>query len=151
MIQLIRKTRKINKKRGSRTCGGGCSKKRRGAGHRGGRGNAGSGKEKKQKYTWFQIYKPNHLGKYGFQRADFLRADVLGVNISFLDQNLAEFELQGILEYEGETPVVDVTKIGYEKVLGSGKVTKPLIVKAPFFSERAKLKIEEAGGQAISS
>jgi len=148
---LIRSSRKINKKRGSRTCGGGCSKKRRGAGHRGGRGNAGSGKEKKQKHTWFQKYKPNHLGKYGFQRADFLRNDVLGINVSSLDQNLEAFESKGVLEYENDVPVVDVTKFGFEKVLGSGRVTRPMIVKAPYFSERAKSKIEEAGGKVISS
>jgi len=148
---LIRKSRKINKMRGSRTCGGGCSKKRRGAGHRGGRGNAGSGKEKKQKYTWFQKYKPNHLGKYGFQRADFLRSDMLAINVSFLDQNLEVMGSKGALEYEDDMPVVDITKIGFEKVLGSGKITRPMIVKAPFFSERARSKIEKAGGKAISS
>ncbi|MBN1786194.1 MAG: 50S ribosomal protein L15 [Candidatus Methanofastidiosa archaeon] len=148
---MIRKSKKINKLRGSRTCGGGCSKKRRGAGHRGGRGNAGSGKEKKQKYTWFQKYEPDHLGKHGFQRANFLRSDVPSVNISFLDQNIGSFESQGVIEFEDGTPVVDITKIGFQKVLGSGKLTRPMIVKAPFFSERAKLKIEEAGGKAISS
>lgn len=148
---MIRKSRKINKKRGSRTCGGGCSKKRRGAGHRGGRGNAGSGKEKKQKYTWFQIYKPNHLGKYGFQRAGFLRSDMEGINVSFLDQNLDALEAKGALEYQDDVPVVDVAKLGIEKVLGSGRITRPMIVKAPHFSERAKTKIVDAGGQAISS
>lgn len=40
---MIRKTRKINKMRGSRSIGGGCTKKRRGAGHKGGKGKAGLG------------------------------------------------------------------------------------------------------------
>ena len=39
---MIRKTKKIRKQRGSRSVGGGCTKKRRGAGHRGGRGQAGA-------------------------------------------------------------------------------------------------------------
>ncbi|MCL2821151.1 MAG: 50S ribosomal protein L15 [Oscillospiraceae bacterium] len=34
------------------------------------------------------------------------------------------------------------------KVLGNGKLTKKLTVKASAFSESAKLKIEEAGGKA---
>ena len=41
---MIRKTRKIRKLRGSRTVAGGCSKKRRGAGNRGGKGMAGGHK-----------------------------------------------------------------------------------------------------------
>lgn len=147
---MIRKSRKISKMRGSRTCGGGCSKKRRGAGHRGGRGNAGSGKEKKQKATWFQIYKPNHLGKYGFQRADFLRSDELGINVSYLDQHVDELVAQGCVEFEDKTMIVDVTKIGYQKVLGSGQITKPLVVKASSFSGRAIEKIEQAGGKTIN-
>lgn len=147
---MIRKSRKITKARGSRTCGGGCSKKRRGAGHRGGRGNAGSGKEKKQKYTWFQIYEPNHLGKYGFQRADFLRSDQSGINVSAIDQYIDDFIAIGCATYEDEAVVLDVSSLGVRKVLGSGRITKPVIVKASLFSEKAKEKIEEAGGQAIT-
>lgn len=42
---MIRSKRKINKLRGSRSNGGGCTKKRRGAGNKGGRGNAGASKQ----------------------------------------------------------------------------------------------------------
>ncbi|MFA6474872.1 MAG: uL15 family ribosomal protein [Patescibacteria group bacterium] len=35
------------------------------------------------------------------------------------------------------------------KVLGSGEITKPLLVKASAFSASAKAKIEAAGGKAI--
>ena len=38
---MIRTKRKINKQRGSRSNGGGCTKKRRGAGNKGGKGKAG--------------------------------------------------------------------------------------------------------------
>ncbi len=147
---MIRKSRKISKMRGSRTCGGGCSKKRRGAGHRGGRGNAGSGKEKKQKYTWFQIHEPNHLGKYGFQRADFLRSDQSGINVSAIDQYIDDFIAIGCATYEDDALVLDVASLGVKKVLGSGRISKPVIVKASLFSAKAKEKIEEAGGQAIT-
>ena len=40
---MIRTKRKINKQRGSRSNGGGCTKKRRGAGNKGGKGKAGMG------------------------------------------------------------------------------------------------------------
>ena len=59
---MIRKTKKIRKLRGSRSVGGGCTKKRRGAGHRGGRGNAGLNKHHK---TWMaQDTFPHIFQKY---------------------------------------------------------------------------------------
>jgi len=36
--------------------------------------------------------------------------------------------------------------LGYDKVIGAGKVTQPLTIKAKKFTEIAKNKIEEAGG-----
>ena len=56
---MIRTKRKINKQRGSRSNGGGCTKKRRGAGNKGGKGKAGMGK---QHWTWTVIHDPDHSG-----------------------------------------------------------------------------------------
>lgn len=51
---------------------------------------------------------------------------------------------------EGKAPVLDLTKLGYFKVLGKGSLpTKPLIVKARLFSARAEKKIKEAGGACV--
>ena len=49
---MIRSKRKINKLRGSRSNGGGCTKKRRGAGNKGGRGNAGASKQHWPRPLW---------------------------------------------------------------------------------------------------
>ncbi len=47
-------------------------------------------------------------------------------------------------------PVLDVTKLGYFKVLGKGVLPGvPLIVKAKFFSKGAEQKIKEAGGACL--
>ena len=61
---VVRRAKKIRKKRGSRTCGYGITKKHRGAGSRGGRGKAGLLKHKK---TWMIKYDPDHFGKKGFK------------------------------------------------------------------------------------
>jgi large subunit ribosomal protein L15 len=45
---------------------------------------------------------------------------------------------------------IDVAQFGYGKVLGAGKITIPLSVKAKVITEKAKAKIEKAGGKAIS-
>jgi large subunit ribosomal protein L15 len=44
---------------------------------------------------------------------------------------------------------VDLTKLGYGKVLGGGSLSKPLKIKAHLFSKKAKEKIQKAGGEAI--
>lgn len=48
------------------------------------------------------------------------------------------------------TPVINVVRAGYFKVLGKGVLPKqPLIVKAKFFSQRAEEKIKAAGGACV--
>ena len=44
---------------------------------------------------------------------------------------------------------IDVTKYGYYKVLGKGKLPIPVLVKAKFFSKEAEKRIKEAGGACV--
>lgn len=54
------------------------------------------------------------------------------------------------IEKAGKAPVLDLTKLGYFKVLGKGQIPKkPLIVKARMFSARAEEKIKAAGGACV--
>jgi len=62
---MAHKDRKIRSKRGTRTCGWGGAQKHRGAGSRGGRGMAGS---KKQKWCRISKYFPDYFGQHGFIR-----------------------------------------------------------------------------------
>jgi len=144
---MIRRTRKIRKLRGSRTVAGGSSKKRRGAGHRGGRGNAGL---HKSKWTWVVKYDPKHFGKYGFKRPQGSILKFNPVNIDYLDQKSEELVKQGLAQKKDKAIEIDVTDLGYNKVLGKGKITKPLIIKSPKFSSLAIQKIEEAGGEIVN-
>ncbi len=141
---MIRKKRKVKKIRGSRTCGGGSHKKRRGAGNRGGRGLAGG---HKHKWTWIIKYKPDHFGKYGFKRHPSLVKELETINVGELE----EIVLKNPDKFEKEDGkyVVDVIELGYEKVLGKGKVTIPMIVKAIEVSEKAREKIEAVGGEVV--
>jgi large subunit ribosomal protein L15 len=142
---MIRRTRKIRKMRGSRTVGGGCSKKRRGAGHRGGRGMAGG---HKHMWTWIVKYDPDHYGKYGFKRPQKTIYEFKPVNLGFLDEKLDELVSDGLALEENGKIVLDVTKLGYNKVLATGRITRPVIIKSPKFSQSAIGKIEDAGGEA---
>ena len=50
----------------------------------------------------------------------------------------------------GKAPVLNVTKAGFFKVLGKGRVPDvPLVVKARLFSKEAEKKIQAAGGACI--
>ncbi|MCL2114905.1 MAG: 50S ribosomal protein L15 [Methanobrevibacter sp.] len=143
---MIRKKRKINKMRGSRSIGGGCSKKRRGAGHKGGKGNAGASKHH---WTWTVKYDPDHFGKHGFKRPQKKINKVNPVNLSYLNAKADQLLAEGLATKEGDSIVIDVTELGYDKVLGGGKLFKSFTIKSPMFSSSAEDKIQEAGGEAI--
>lgn len=149
---MIRKRKKIRKLRGSRTCGGGNAKKRRGAGHRGGRGLAGSGKSKKTKSDYVRIHFPDHIGRRGFKRPQKIvkkesPKTKKEMNVQELDEMIETYLKKGIAEKKGDIIRIDVEKLGISKVLGRGKVTRKLDVTAPHFSEAAVQKIEHKGGK----
>jgi large subunit ribosomal protein L15 len=143
---MIRKKRKINKMRGTRSIGGGCSKKRRGAGHKGGRGKAGLSKHH---WTWTVKFDPDHFGKHGFKRPPKKINKVYPVNLSYLNDKAEQLIDEGLATKEGDSIVIDVTELGYNKVLGGGKLVKSFTIKSPMFSSSAENKIQEAGGEAI--
>lgn len=142
---MIRKTKKIRKLRGSRSVGGGCTKKRRGAGHRGGRGNAGLNKHHK---TWMVINDPKHFGKYGFTRPTKTIQQFKPINLSDIDNNIEKYLADEIAVKEDGQIVLDVTELGYNKVLAKGSLSNAMLIKSPKFSQSAIAKIEEAGGIA---
>ena len=46
-------------------------------------------------------------------------------------------------------PFLDLEALGYDKLLGAGRVTKALTVKVPSWSESASRKITGAGGEVL--
>ena len=137
-------TNKRSKYRGSRTCGGGTHKNRRGAGNRGGRGRAGINAHHFVK--WYKEMGGPVFGKNGF--CNQIATEVISIDVGVLDQIVPSLLAQGIAKKDGDTIVINVADMGIEKVLGSGKVTKKIIISASAFSETAKAKIEKMGGKA---
>ena len=135
------KLRKIRKKRGSRTQGYGRVGQHRKSGSKGRR------KAGRHKHGWSYVlrYEPEYFGKKGFTSPKSLRREVKIINVGELDE-VAE-KLKG-KEKEGKI-FVDLEGLGYTKLLGTGKVTKPLVVKVPSCSKSAAEKIEEAGGKVL--
>ncbi|WEL19900.1 uL15m family ribosomal protein [Candidatus Nanohalococcus occultus] len=138
-------TKRRSKKNKSGSHGYGSSKKNRGAGNRGGRGNAGRGKKAKhKKMTKDGIHQ---LGEKGFNS----RKDPQnGINLRDIDQRIEEFVEQGAAEEEDGEYVFYAEKAGYDKILGKGRLTRPVEVHAENFSSSAEEKIKDADGQAIT-
>jgi large subunit ribosomal protein L15 len=135
---------KRSKYRGSRTCGGGTHKNRRGAGNRGGRGRAG---HRDHRFSHYLLYGEVHNGKHGFFNQT--RSDVTAISIGALDQMVRALLAEGKATQEGDAVHINADQIGIDKILGSGKVTLKMNVTARSFSAQAKSKIEAMGGQAL--
>ena len=125
--------KKVRKMRGSHTHGWGAKKKHRGAGSQSGRGGSNKFFSKKTSATLAKQF-----GKKGF--VSLSKTEVKTIDVQDLDQ----------LARTRNVKEVNVTAMGFGKVLGSGRITVPLNVKAEKFSEGAKKKIEDAGGKAIT-
>jgi large subunit ribosomal protein L15 len=137
---------KTKKFRGSRTCGGGTHKNRRGGGSRGGRGNAGGCKH----HFVRAMQRGLSFGKHGFKRPSSVAVDKVIVNIGEIDESIEQLVADGFAVMKENAFYIDMANIGIEKVLGSGKATKPLFITANEFSSAAKQKIEDANGKAIT-
>jgi len=135
---VVRFRKKSSRMRGSKTHGWGMKKKHRGAGSQGGRGQAGM---KKHKKSWMIKNDPNHFGKIGFVVPPKVKIEIKAITLKDID----------ILAKKLNKNEIDISEIGFDKVLSSGKLTQPLTIKAKKFVERAKQKIEEAGGKAIEN
>ncbi len=142
---MVRRIAKRSRKyRGSRTHGWGAGKKHRGKGNVGGKGNAWD------KHLWVKTLKfdPDHFGKHGFKSIYTKEtAPPVTVNVGWLDENAESLLQQKLAEKEGNKIKIEATKLGVDKILGSGRVTKALIIVADSCSKTVKQKIEAAGGE----
>ena len=134
--------KKAKKKHGSRTHGGGAGKKRRGKGHKGGHGFAGVGKRGAQKKS---RYLSHHVKPYGKERGS-RKKTTKTLNLKQLDQFIDKWLAEDKISKDGDTYSIDLTALGYQKLLGSGTFARKVNIKCKSVSESAKRKIEEAGG-----
>ena len=135
---------KRSKYRGSRTCGGGTHKNRRGAGNRGGRGRAG---HRDHRFSHYLLYGEVHNGKHGFFNQT--SRDPTTLSIGELDSMARSLIADGKATQDGDVVLINADQIGIDKILGNGKVTLKMNVTAKSFSAQAKSKIEAMGGQAL--
>ncbi|HEW89787.1 MAG TPA: 50S ribosomal protein L15 [Candidatus Bathyarchaeota archaeon] len=143
MPHRLRKTRW---KRGSRTHGYGAHDRHRGRGSRHYR-RAG-----RHKHLWSYVvkYEPDYFGKRGFKspRSKFLKMRT--INVGQLDELVEALEAKGLLEEREGMAYVDLEALGYAKLLGRGRLTRPVLVRVREFTETAEKKVLEAGGKILT-
>jgi len=117
---VVNKRKKNSRQRGNWTHGWGAKKKRRGSGHRGGKGMGGSGKraDSKKPSVWKD---EKYFGKYGFKKKGQKKC-IMPINIEEIEEKLEEYVNSKLAVQEGDTYNIDLSKIGYNKLLGRGKV-----------------------------
>ncbi len=143
----INKRKKSSRQRGSKTHGWGSMKKRRGKGNKGGTGMAGTGKRASQRKP--SIWKDKkYFGKYGFKKKGIVRK-IISVNLDYFEQKAEKLLADKKIEKKGDSYIIDAKDLGYNKVLGTGNLTKKIKITAESFSKKAEEKIEKAGGEAI--
>ena len=130
---------------GSRTRGRG-HKKGRGAGLRGGRGNAGCHKTKRIMYervgrVW---------GAHGFKRPQSVVSANSSINLKTIEENSESWIAEGIATKKGKVVSVDLTEMGYDKLLGTGSTTQSYKLTISAASAKAVEKGEAAGGEILN-
>jgi large subunit ribosomal protein L15 len=132
--------------RGSRTCGGGTHKNRRGGGSRGGRGHAGA-----CKHHTFRAMKEGWMyGKHGFTRPPVTQVEVSFINIGELDELAPGLVERGYAEEKDGGIAINLDELGIDKLLGNGRVSRKYVITVGTASAAARAKVEEQGGQIIS-
>jgi large subunit ribosomal protein L15 len=109
---------------------------------RGGKGKAGG-----RKHFWIRTvkYEPERYLNKGFKPPSSKLSPLKTINVGELDDLIA-------LEHiRIKDEIVDLSAIGYDKLLGRGSITRKIKVKVKNYSERAEKKITEIGGEIINS
>ena len=106
----------------------------RGAGLRGGRGNAGLSKHK---YMYMLKNMPDHFGRHGFKRPQSVIRKYNTINIGQIEER-----------FPGKKEI-DLDKEGINKLLGSGNISISLKIKVNKASKKAIDKVKEKGGEVI--
>ena len=153
----LKKTKKRKKQtrmhgRGQGTHGYGARKKHKKAGHRGGRGMAGTGKRGDQKKTLVtKLYGHSYFGKQGVTSRGTKRDIRQRINLERIELSIETYIKKGIAKKT--TKGIEISLPEY-KILDSSQgyvLKEKLIIKAKEASKSAIEKVKKAGGEITLS
>src|SRR3989344_7636379 len=88
----------------------------------------------------------NYFGKHGFVSHQQPKSTGEKINIEYLEQNFTSLIQKGIIVEKGGICTVDLSKFGYDKLLGTGKVVHKFAITVETASAKALAKIQKSGG-----
>jgi len=83
-------------------------------------------------------YMPDHFGAHGFKRPQSVVMEDKTINVGQLEE-----------KFPGKKDI-DLTKEGFDKLLGGGKIKGSIKIKVGKASQKAVEKIKEKGGEVIT-
>jgi large subunit ribosomal protein L15 len=137
MATRLRKTRKF---RGSRTHGWGQIGQHRASGHKGGLGKSGL---HKHLYSTLLKFDPDHFG-HDSTHPPHPNIIKKWASVRDLDDIFAKHG-----KLEGNRKLIDLTGLGYDKLLGGGQVKNAYLVKVEQYTASAEDKIKKVGGEVL--
>ncbi|MEM2876243.1 MAG: uL15 family ribosomal protein [Candidatus Bathyarchaeia archaeon] len=137
--------RKVRKMRGSRTHGYGRVGQHRKSGSKGMRRHSFD----KGGWTYIVKYDPDYFGKKGFTSPKSKGIKLRTINLDGLEDLFDKLSSEGKLVTKEGRAFLDLENLGYDKLLGKGRVSKPYLIKVPSFSRLAVKKVEEVGGEIV--
>ena len=138
MATRLRKTRKY---RGGRNHGWGQIGQHRASGHKGGLGKSGM---HKHHFIRMLLTDPDHFGHDSTHppHPNLVRK---WASVRDLDDIYAKHGKQ-----KGGKKVIDLSDLGYDKLLGGGQTKNSYVVKVGRFSATAEEKIKKSGGEVLA-
>lgn len=141
-----RRRKKNVRTRGTRTGGWGLC--HRGKGNKGGVGRAGGGKKADcKKFHFDQLA----FGKHGFKSKGTNTRNDKAISIKDVEERLSIWENQKLVEKKEGYYLVNLTKIGYTKLLSEGKPSKKLKIIVQKTSANAVEKLKKAGCELVTA
>jgi len=137
---LATRLRKTRKHRGSRNHGWGQVAQHRASGHKGGLGNSGL---MKHHFSTMLKEDPDHFG-HDSTHPPHPNIIKKWTSVRDLDDLFAKSGKK-----EGEKNILDLTTLGYAKLLGGGQVKNAYVVKIKQSTASAKEKVKQAGGEVL--
>jgi len=143
ILLMTHKLRKIRKKRGSRTQGYGRVGQHRKSASKGFR------KVGRHKHLWSYVlrYEPEYFKKIRFKSPRGIVEKNI-INLKELEEIAVKLSTKK--KAKRARILVDLEEMGFDKLLGEGRITVPVSVKVQSCSEAALRKIEEAGGEVLT-
>jgi len=88
------------------------------------------------------------MGKHGFKS---MKSSDKAINLQVLQEKLDTLFNKNQIKLDKYLYIIDLTKLGYDKLLSKGTVTRKMHIKVKTATKRSISKVEAAGGKVEHS